>query len=83
MADLASSSAVPEQAIDDSEEMHVEVKNSVHQRLRANSSIMQLKKLLGTSRLDFWLSLSLNLKKGCDPDVILLITNSVCSRQPW
>ena len=48
MADLASSSAVPEQAIDDSEMDHA-VKNSVHQRLRANSSIMQLKKLLGTS----------------------------------
>lgn len=46
MADLASSSAVPEQAVDDVE-MDVAVKNSVHQRLRANSSIMQLKKLLG------------------------------------
>ena len=51
MADLAVSSAVPEQAIDDEvEEMHVAVKNSVHQRLRANSSIMQLKKLLGESQ---------------------------------
>ena len=48
MADLASSSAVPEQAVEDVEvEMDVAVKNSVHQRLRANSSIMQLKKLLG------------------------------------
>jgi pyruvate carboxylase len=49
MADLAvSNAAVPEQAIEEDEvEMHQEVKNSVHQRLRANSSIMQLKKLLG------------------------------------
>jgi hypothetical protein len=47
MADLASSNAVPEHAIDDTEELHTHVKNSVHHRLRANSSIMQLKKLLG------------------------------------
>jgi len=51
MADLASSSAVPEQAVEDVEvEMDVAVKNSVHQRLRANSSIMQLKKLLVANR---------------------------------
>jgi hypothetical protein len=47
MADLAvNSNAVPEDAIEEVE-MDVAVKNSVHQRLRANSSIMQLKKLLG------------------------------------
>lgn len=47
MADIAvSSGAVPEDAIEDFE-MDATVRNSVHQRLRANSSIMQLKKLLG------------------------------------
>jgi len=39
----------PEDVVDDIDvehEMHI---NSVHQRLRANSSIMQVKKILGTS----------------------------------
>jgi hypothetical protein len=58
MADLASSSAVPEQAIEEVEEMHTHVKNSVHQRLRANSSIMQLKKLLGEFSLHLHLLMS-------------------------
>jgi pyruvate carboxylase len=40
--------APPEQVLDD-EESH-ELKNSVHQRLRANSSIMQLRKLLVANR---------------------------------
>jgi hypothetical protein len=51
MADLGVNvDAVPEQAIEEEEEveeMHHHVKNSVHQRLRANSSIMHLKKLMG------------------------------------
>lgn len=39
----------PENAVEDNDidsEMH---RNSVHQRLRANSSIMQVKKILGKS----------------------------------
>lgn len=35
------------QAIEDTEDDHIDKRNSVHQRLRANSSIMQLKKILG------------------------------------
>lgn len=46
-----SSNAVPEDAVEVEEvEMDHAVRNSVHQRLRANSSIMQLKKLLVANR---------------------------------
>jgi pyruvate carboxylase len=48
--DKAGSSAIDENEFD--EEAHGEHhphRNSVHHRLRASSSIMQLKKLLGTS----------------------------------
>lgn len=34
-------------AVEDAEDDHIDKRNSVHQRLRANSSIMQLKKILG------------------------------------
>lgn len=34
-------------AIDDDEELSGHAEDSVHRRLRANSSIMQLKKILG------------------------------------
>ena len=53
MADIVAvgqhAQSLPEDVVDDIDmehEMHV---NSVHQRLRANSSIMQVKKILGTS----------------------------------
>lgn len=49
MADtVLASRPAPEQAIDDAiDAEHDDVKNSVHQRLRANSSIMQMRKILG------------------------------------
>ncbi len=50
MADKPAEKDVGQSAVVDDDEDH-HVKNSVHQRLRANSSIMQLKKLLGADRL--------------------------------
>ncbi|KIW01720.1 pyruvate carboxylase [Verruconis gallopava] len=49
MSGLISAPVVPEEAIDDSD-LHTTVKNSVHHRLRANSSIMQMKKLMVANR---------------------------------
>jgi hypothetical protein len=43
--EVASGQAPPEHVLYDEESQAV--KNSVHQRLRANSSIMKLKKILG------------------------------------
>ncbi|GME28402.1 putative pyruvate carboxylase protein [Neofusicoccum parvum] len=37
-------------AVEDAEDDHIDKRNSVHQRLRANSSIMQLKKILVANR---------------------------------
>ncbi|KAK0610282.1 Pyruvate carboxylase [Lasiodiplodia hormozganensis] len=37
-------------AVEDADDDHIDKRNSVHQRLRANSSIMQLKKLLVANR---------------------------------
>ncbi|KAH7062392.1 pyruvate carboxylase [Macrophomina phaseolina] len=48
MVDKNASQATP--AVEDSEDDHIDKRNSVHQRLRANSSIMQLKKLLVANR---------------------------------
>ncbi len=45
-ASLDGTSAMHEEAVDME---HHSQKNSVHQRLRANSTIMQVRKLLGTS----------------------------------
>lgn len=39
-------------AVEDADDDHIDKRNSVHQRLRANSSIMQLKKLLGKAACD-------------------------------
>lgn len=55
MADTAATNKVVEDggkagndsAIDDTEVMDTHMQNTVHQRLRANSSIMKLKKILG------------------------------------
>jgi pyruvate carboxylase len=44
----ASSSAIDDNDFDDEHGEHHPHRNSVHHRLRASSSIMQLKKLLGT-----------------------------------
>ena len=41
--------SLPEDAVEDVDVDNDVHKNSVHQRLRANSSIMQVKKLLGMS----------------------------------
>lgn len=46
--EVAARQAPPEQVLDDEDSL--ELKNSVHQRLRANSSIMQLRKLLVANR---------------------------------
>lgn len=43
----AASSAIDEHEFDDEHGEHHPHRNSVHHRLRASSSIMQLKKLLG------------------------------------
>jgi hypothetical protein len=45
-ASLDGTSAMHEEAVDME---HHSQKNSVHQRLRANSTIMQVRKLLGTA----------------------------------
>ena len=44
----AGSSAIDEHEFDEEHGEHHPHRNSVHHRLRASSSIMQLKKLLGT-----------------------------------
>ena len=49
-ASLDGTSAMHEEAVDME---HHSQKNSVHQRLRANSTIMQVRKLLGTSVYQF------------------------------
>jgi pyruvate carboxylase len=46
--DKNASSAIDENDFDDEHGEHHPHRNSVHHRLRASSSIMQLKKLLGT-----------------------------------
>jgi len=49
VADNTASSAIDENDVDDGQHgEHHPHRNSVHHRLRASSSIMQLKKLLGT-----------------------------------
>lgn len=56
MTDVAETNQVKTEgddfAVDENESN--EVKNNVHSRLRANSSIMQLKKILGTSPLCYY-----------------------------
>ena len=47
--DPASSSAIDDNDFDEDHGEHHPHRNSVHHKLRASSSIMQLKKLLGTS----------------------------------
>jgi pyruvate carboxylase len=46
--DQNASSAIDENDFDEDHGEHHPHRNSVHQKLRASSSIMQLKKLLGT-----------------------------------
>jgi hypothetical protein len=53
--DSASGQAPPEHVLYDEESQAV--KNSVHQRLRANSSIMKLKKILGKCQLQVLMAL--------------------------
>jgi pyruvate carboxylase len=48
VTDKSASSAIDENEFDDSHGEHHPHRNSVHHHLRASSSIMQLKKLLGT-----------------------------------
>ena len=49
LTDGLTAQSVPENVVDEVDMDHEIHKNSVHQRLRANSSIMQLKKILGMS----------------------------------
>ncbi|KAL1638532.1 pyruvate carboxylase [Diplodia intermedia] len=52
MTDLMADKTVSQAgvAVEDADDDHIDKRNSVHQRLRANSSIMQLKKLLVANR---------------------------------